>query len=978
MSAKLVSPVCLLALCAAVHAQQLVRELNPAPTQPFTVGVRQLTSDGQRAFFTAATVDIDEAIYVTDGTAAGTRLFKDLPAGSAGSGTMPFALGFLGSELVFSLQDELWITDPTPTAMTFLGDGLWPGMSQLSPFASIGQVGTRFLFAERGGVGGTRLWVTDGSPQGTQTVAGIGVDRSLVVGGRAFLCALQPGLGWELWTSDGTAAGTNLVVDLVPGGDSHPTAFATLGGVVHFLASLANGDVALWRSNGTAAGTVMIQSFPGFHLGGANAGMVESNGVLQFAVGNALWRSDGTAAGTSLVRGGLAGIENLRTNGSRTWFTAVDASGRELWQTDGTNAGTHQVVDLFPGPGSATYGALADVGGRLFARGVGNGGWNLVVTDGIGAASVIPTPGPLAFAAAELVAIGSLAVFNVGSFQSATGLYVTDGTAAGTGPLFSPGIYRPGVLAAGNGVALGDELLFFANDGSTGRELWRTDGTAANTAQVVDLFPGSGNGIQNTDAEMVAMDGYAYFTTGTVVVGGGQAFRPRLVYRTDGTSAGTVALTQHTTFPNPNSGGYAYGLQVHDHALYFGDTTPNGWRLFRTDGHTPPQQVPEVAMDDALPFLVAGELVYHLRDGRLVWRSDGTANGTFQLSNQSAELLGRLGDDVLFRDSFGVSITDGTLAGTQRIFTAPLGGGTSTAIGMFGGDFYWLQRNLGATVQGLMRSDGTPAGTSVVANFLRAQQAVVGADAIYLIAFDAAGGNELWRSDGTAAGTSRVVDLAPGREPGLMRLSLCGAGNRVFLAATDGVSGLEPWISDGTAAGTVRLIDGNPNGNGNPTFLGVAADRCYFLMDDGVHGIELWAAPVGTTGAAVVQSLGRGCAGAAGVPQLRANGLPLAGASTFGVDLDRVPANSLTVCLFGTQHAPSVLPSGCTIWPAGAQATQFVLAGLGGAASFPLPIPAATALVGVQLAAQAGALDTFGTALPGISLSNALILVVGG
>jgi hypothetical protein len=57
-------------------------------------------------------------------------------------------------------------------------------------------------------------------------------------------------------------------------------------------------------------------------------------------------------------------------------------------------------------------------------------------------------------------------------------------------------------------------------------------------------------------------------------------------------------------------------------------------------------------------------------------------------------------------------------------------------------------------------------------------------------------------SPSIASGTTRVVDLAPGREPGVMSLPVCGAGNRLFLAATDGVSGLEPWISDGTAAGT--------------------------------------------------------------------------------------------------------------------------------------------------------------------------------
>ena len=84
----------------------------------------------------------------------------------------------------------------------------------------------------------------------------------VAAGGLAFLRAVAPGLGFELWKSDGTAAGTALVRDVAPG---------PISGVGQFsLAALGDGrrvvfagddgirGQEVWVSDGTAAGTVAV------------------------------------------------------------------------------------------------------------------------------------------------------------------------------------------------------------------------------------------------------------------------------------------------------------------------------------------------------------------------------------------------------------------------------------------------------------------------------------------------------------------------------------------------------------------------------------------------------------------------------------------------------------------------------------------------------------------------------------------------
>jgi len=955
----------IVALSVTASARQLRRDVNATPPAASPTLIRQLLGDSQRLFFTAGTSSEGEALFVSDGTAAGTGFFKDLVPGFASS--LPLPIGMLGGELVFVQDNTVWITDRSPTRASFLADGFRLSLSYSAK--NLGVVGQRLLFAERGSIAAVRLWASDGTQSGTQVIANLGVGEGASFGSFAVFAAAQGGTGIEPWVSDGTPAGTRLLADLVPGGDSEPCGFAALQGMVYFLARNPAQNLSLWRTDGTPAGTQQVHEFPGVPHSDPTARIAAANGFLYFARGSDLVRSDGTATGLALVRANLPEQLHFQALGNRVLFTAkVAGDGRELWTSDGSLAGTVRLTDISSATADALFAGATEAAGRYVVRVATSQGWNLLSTDGTAAGTrSIPTDGPFPTVSADLATLGNRVVFN-----SLQGLSISDGTVAGTQSLLSSQVvFRPG-CAARPGVALGDDLLFFAQDGQSGTSLWRSDGTAVGTNKVLSLMPSGGGGIR-AESEIAVVDSTAYFTGSP----DGSA-ASMLLYRTDGTAAGTVALTQR----NGSSFGRAQRLRSHDGQLFFLDAVgvgsfTNRFGLFRTDGSSV-VRVPSIQLEQAGDYALANGLAFYFPTSSQLWRSDGTAAGTFAIASQTSRLLGVHEGLLYFLDGSQVKRTDGTVAGTIQIANLPTIAVASNMVpvGDFGGDFYWLLTANQSTA--LVRCNRQSTAATIVTTFAqRPQKARIGNDAIYLQLFDASTGVELWRCDGTAAGTALVVDLAPGRESGLRDFEVVGAGNRLFLSGNDGVVGLEPWISDGTAQGTVRLLDANPMGSSNPLYLGTAGARCFFLLDDGVVGLEPWMAPLATLGAAAVQQLGRGCAGSMGVPALTA-ATPLLGSPAYQLALSKVPAASFSAFVLGTERAPTSLPSGCKVWPSGFTASGFVQADLLGRANWALPIPSAAGLLGVELTTQGFALDAFGTAVPGLSASAGLLLVLGG
>ena len=115
--------------------------------------------------------------------------------------------------------------------------------------------------------------------------------------------------GRELWTSDGTEAGTVLVKDIRPGGYGSDPAYLTgVGDTLFFTARDGTHGPELWKSDGTEAGTVLVKDIhPGVRRRQQPSYLTGVGGTLFFSAddgtrGSELWTSDGTAAAPSWSR----------------------------------------------------------------------------------------------------------------------------------------------------------------------------------------------------------------------------------------------------------------------------------------------------------------------------------------------------------------------------------------------------------------------------------------------------------------------------------------------------------------------------------------------------------------------------------------------------------------------------------------------------------------------------------------------------
>jgi ELWxxDGT repeat protein len=137
------------------------------------------TAVGSRVFFTAEDDIHGRELWVTDGTTAGTTMVKDIlppeldsPWGRLGS--RPSALANVNGRLVFSAWDgtngiELWVSDGTAAGTRMLAD-INPGSASATGNAAL-VIGKRLYFTADDGVSGQELWTTDGTPAGTYQVA---------------------------------------------------------------------------------------------------------------------------------------------------------------------------------------------------------------------------------------------------------------------------------------------------------------------------------------------------------------------------------------------------------------------------------------------------------------------------------------------------------------------------------------------------------------------------------------------------------------------------------------------------------------------------------------------------------------------------------------------------------------------------------------------------------------------------------------
>lgn len=385
-------------------------------------------------------------------------------------------------------------------------------------------------FAADDGVHGLELWKTDGTPGGTALVKDIYPGpahglystswfRMVASGGVLYLTATDGVHGFELWKSDGTAAGTVMVKDILY--DPSKLNFFVMkdvGGVLFFVAADDTNARGLWKSDGTASGTVLVKDInPANDHYGSPTNLTEMNGRLFFCAddgtnGFELWTSNGNAAATMMVkniglgRAGTGDLYSVNVNGT-LYFAALDETGHEnLWKSDGTAAGTVRVKALD--------------WGRGFYVSVGGGHDNGKVDYG----------GEFYFQYHDIL-----------NFSST--LWKTDGTEAGTVRL-KHFISKDGGYCS-DFKYVNKNLLFTVDDGVHGRELWKSDGTEAGTVMVKDINPAA----SSDPVYLVAVNGTLYFRA----TDGAHGME---LWRSDGTEAGTVRITDINPGANDSSPGY--------------------------------------------------------------------------------------------------------------------------------------------------------------------------------------------------------------------------------------------------------------------------------------------------------------------------------------------------------------------------------------------------------------------------------------
>lgn len=297
---------------------------------------------------------IDEELYVTDGTAAGTKLVKDIEP-TKDKGSKPFLLTMNGGKLYFATNGDIkgfWVSDGTEAGTIKLADG-FVGDIVVFKNKTYFTISTELFGVET-------LYETDGTLNGTKilTLNNSFVNLSGVyVSKNNFYAYDDDGLK----RIDVTQKSINLVQDYSLGFPYDPISLNNKDYFYTFKSTAyPNSKNMLFETDGTSAGTKVIKELP-LTIRLFQRLVAAENyfiGITQDANKNKeLLISDGTSAGTFEVDlNNMSGSnpKGFCRVGNRIYFSASHAVGTNdygsiLMITDGTAAGTKPVGDLTPG-----------------------------------------------------------------------------------------------------------------------------------------------------------------------------------------------------------------------------------------------------------------------------------------------------------------------------------------------------------------------------------------------------------------------------------------------------------------------------------------------------------------------------------------------------------------------------------------------------------------------------------------------------
>lgn len=393
----------------------LVADIQPGTKGAF-FGTEQIVVFEDELYFGANDGSTGVELWKSDGTEAGTQRIKDINSGDESS--FPGWFVELNGELYFSAidsttGDELWRTDGTTGGTERVAD-TYPGEGSGSP-ADLFVSGDRIYFSSANASNDTELWISDGSTTGTKQIKDIRLGSgSSNPGGysgfhefqnKIYFNARSNDEGQELWRTDGTSEGTELVIDADNDPESSwPTNIFEFKGDLYFTAEIFDSAFGGWyaylfRVDGDTGMAEQALNLPiDLDEGVQVVGDWMYFAGLDQTFGFELFRSDGTIAGTTLVRDIMPGSRDssprnfLESNGL-LFFAASDTRDPEnqapiysLWVTDGTPFGTREVS---ADPIDADNPFVEYNGEVFFASQSSEHGWELHKTDGSAAGTMV-------------------------------------------------------------------------------------------------------------------------------------------------------------------------------------------------------------------------------------------------------------------------------------------------------------------------------------------------------------------------------------------------------------------------------------------------------------------------------------------------------------------------------------------------------------------------------------------------------------
>jgi len=675
------------------------------------------------------------------------------------------------------------------------------------------------LFVASGTKSEMALWRTDGTSAGTQVLIPLAqsdvldvIASSLRVGNTLYLGVHQPD-GYRIWKTDGTAAGTVALTG--PRNDALYVAGVSPRGLLVLDAGLR--DLKLLQ------GTELVTLATIRTTRSQGTSLAHLGDDVYIGTENGLWKSDGTAAGTTKIA--TVPVTRLVAAGNRLFFAGRSATfGGELWTSDGTTSGTQLVADLVPGAESlfGTYSAMTAFGGGVLLIG---GRGEIVTSDGTAGNTRILLTGAPPKASQSFAIVGSTIFFPFDDGQHGRELWRSDGTTAGTRLVrdASDGDSSFSMLAAG-----ATRIYYYSSDREKRFELFESDGSEEGTRAVPPRTPdwrGSGISWQT----LTTHGDTVFFAAETRLEGNEPWIR----------DAGGLRLLANIAAEASGSS-HPVGFFAGRSHVFF-SAMGRFWRTNGTEAGT--EQLPPNAGGTALAAV--GDTLYFSRPRASLWRTDETV-GAVMIENfdpgynipvvrDVTEIGGRIYVRADAGSGVNLYVTDGTAGGVSELHDEPLPPAD------LAGQAYFLDGREGIlyTTSGTRESTRTVTRTddrftSTWANLIPFN------GELYLFGEHQLDDESvLWKFSGTA-GHAEVVKRFP--DASYIKHPLAAATPKeLFFTWQARSRPNQLWKTDGTAEGTVMVREFAQGTFGTTlTDLVSLGERVVFVVDDGVHGIEPW------------------------------------------------------------------------------------------------------------------------------------------